>query len=61
MTALPKDKLVILRKKIDQQRKTVDTLKREGHPCPDAERELGQMEAYLRAAENPDPNPRVRR
>ena len=51
MTSLPKDRLVALREKIDQQRNTIETLRREGHQCPDAERQLKQMLIELQAAE----------
>ena len=51
MTSLPKDRLVALREKIDQQRNTIETLRREGHQCPDAERQLKQMLVELQAGE----------
>ena len=51
MTSLPKDRLVALREKVDQQRNTIETLRREGHQCPDAERQLKQMLIELQAAE----------
>jgi len=51
MTSFPKDRLSLLRNKIEQQRQTVDALKAGGHPCPDAERQLQQMTAELRAGE----------
>jgi len=40
-----------LRDKIDQQRQTVDALKREGHECRDAQRQLDQMLAELKASD----------
>lgn len=52
MVELPKDKLVSLRARIDQQRNTIEALKRDGHECADAERQLKQMVAELSAAEN---------
>ncbi len=52
MTGLPKDKLASLRAEIDQQRNTIEALKRDGHECTDAERELRQMLAALQTREN---------
>lgn len=51
MSNLPKDRLLPLRERVDQQRNTVAALKREGHDCPDAERQLHQMLAQLNASE----------
>lgn len=51
MTDLPKDRLAALREKVDQQRNTIETLRREGHQCPDAERQLKQMFIELQASE----------
>ena len=42
-----------LRQRVDQQRNTIDDLKREGHDCPDAERQLRRLERELRATERP--------
>ena len=53
MTDLPKDTLSTLRAKIDQQRTTVEKLKRDGHECADAERQLRAMEAELSRGEAP--------
>ena len=52
MTGLPKDKLASLRAEIDQQRNTIEALKRDGHECRDAERELRQMLAALQTRAN---------
>ena len=52
MTDLPKDKLAALLARIDQQRNTIDALKRDGHECTDAERQLRQMVAELNASQN---------
>lgn len=52
MTGLPKDKLASLRAEIDQQRNTIEALKRDGHECTDAERGLRQMLAALQTREN---------
>ena len=43
MAVLPKDRLLALQAQIEQQRNTVESLKHEGHECPDAERLLQQM------------------
>ena len=51
MATLPMDRLSILRKKIEQQRKTVEALKRGGHVYADAERELQKMLQALTASE----------
>ena len=51
MTSLPKDRLVALREKVDQQRNTIETLRREGHQCPDAERQLEHLLIELQASE----------
>jgi hypothetical protein len=50
MAKLPQD-LSILREKINQQRNTVDALKRDGHECVDAQRHLEHMLAELKARE----------
>jgi hypothetical protein len=47
--------LSILREKINQQRNTVEALKRDGHECADAERELRRMQAALEAGEKNSP------
>ena len=52
MTELPRDRLLTLREKIDQQRNTIEALKRDGHECRDAERELRQMLAALQTRAN---------
>jgi hypothetical protein len=51
MEKLPKD-LSILREKINQQRNTIEALKRGGHECADAERQLKQMMFELQISEN---------
>jgi hypothetical protein len=43
MTEISPERLLGLREKIEQQRKTIKMLQREGHLCPDAERQLRQM------------------
>ena len=53
MTGLPKDKLASLRAEIDQQRNTIEALKRDGHECTDAERQLPQMLAEFRRERRP--------
>jgi arginine repressor len=53
MASSPHERLLTVRKKIEQQRNTVESLKREGHECPDAERQLSRMLAELRAIEAP--------
>lgn len=55
----PKDRLSSLRAKIELQRNTVTALKRDGHECTDAERQLRQMQFELLAAEKEgEPAPR---
>src|SRR3569832_1790567 len=49
LTAGPKRHLITLREKIEQQRNTIRSLKRGGHDCPDAERQLHYMLVELRA------------
>jgi len=44
MADLPKDRLLPLTSRIEQQRKTIEALKRDGHECPDAERQLRDLE-----------------
>jgi len=51
MTELPKDRLSSLRAKIEQQRNTIEALKRDGHVCNDAELQLTVMLAELIAIE----------
>jgi hypothetical protein len=51
MVDLANDKLSVLRAEIEQQRHTIDTLRRDGHDCPDAERQLARMLAELRVKE----------
>lgn len=51
MPVSPVVRLSILRGKIEQQRRTVAALKRGGHECADAERQLKQMLVELQAAE----------
>ena len=51
MGNLPKD-LSVLREKINQQRNTVEALKRDGHEHADAERQLKQMLAEMQVHEN---------
>jgi hypothetical protein len=43
MAGTPRERLLSLREKIERQRNTIRSLKREGHECPDAERELQQL------------------
>jgi hypothetical protein len=43
MAELPKDRLQDLCARIDQQRNTVEALKRDGHEYVDAERQLRNM------------------
>lgn len=43
MAKLPHERLYVLHHKIEQQRSTVEALKREGHEHTDAERHLAQM------------------
>jgi hypothetical protein len=50
VTQTPKERLAGLREKIERQRLTVDTLKRDGHVYDDAERELRLMLAELQGA-----------
>ena len=47
----PQDGLPPIRERIEQQRNTIEALKREGHECPDAERQLAQLPVELRASE----------
>jgi len=54
MGELPKDRLLQLRTKIEQQRNTIEALRREGHDCPDAERQLRQMLVELKGSEGAD-------
>lgn len=51
MAGTPKEALKSLREKIDQQRNTIEALKRDGHEHADAERQLRLMEAELRLRE----------
>ena len=53
MATVQQDRTLPLREKIEQQRRTVESLRRSGHECPDAERQLDQMLAKLKAAETP--------
>ena len=52
MNETPKEELSSLRARIDQQHNTIAALKRDGHECTDAERQLSQMVAELSASEN---------
>lgn len=52
MASLPQERISILQGQIEQQRRTVETLKRDGHECADAERHLNKMIEELRASEN---------
>ena len=52
MNETPKEELSSLRARIDQQRNTIAALKRDGHECTDAERQLSQMVAELSVSEN---------
>jgi hypothetical protein len=54
----PKDRLQrlkSLRARIQQQKNTVEALKRDGHVYEDAERQLTQMRDELRASEGRSP------
>ena len=51
MVELPTNRLLDLKAKIKQQRNTVEALKRDGHECTDAERQLRHMLAELRTSE----------
>lgn len=51
MAELQKDKLAPLRNRIDQQRNTIEALKRDGQECADAERQLRHMLAELKHTE----------
>ncbi len=53
MANTPQERLSILREKIERQRNTVESLKREGHECADAERQLKSMLAELQRSEPP--------
>lgn len=57
MGELPKDRLLQLRTKIEQQRNTIEALRREGHDCPDAERQLRQTLVELKGSEGADRQP----
>jgi hypothetical protein len=48
----PKERLFTLREKIERQRSTIESLKREGHDCPDAELQLQNMIRELQASES---------
>ena len=50
MADFPKDRIP-LRDRLQQQRNTVAALKRDGHDCPDAERQLRDLEIQARAEE----------
>jgi hypothetical protein len=52
VTGLPRERLALLRDRIERQRTTVEALKRDGHVYTDAERQLQQMIAELQAGEN---------
>jgi hypothetical protein len=47
MTPNPKDRLRLLQDKIDQQRNTIEALKRDGHETKDANRHLEALVAEL--------------
>ena len=51
MTDTPKERLLSLRQRVEQQRNTVEALKRDGHEHTDAERQLNRLQAELKAAE----------
>jgi len=57
MTDLPKDQLRPLREMIEQQRNTVESLKRDGHQCPDAERQLHRMLGEFQRNAKPERRP----
>lgn len=50
MTPSSKERLSLLREKIERQRDTVDALKRDGHVYADAERQLKELIAELEAS-----------
>ena len=50
MTDFEKDRFA-LRERIERQRHTIARLKREGHDCPDAERQLQQLLLEMQASE----------
>jgi len=52
MAELQKDKISTLREKMERQRNTVASLKRDGHDCPDAERQLRELETQFHADED---------
>jgi len=43
LAAIKNDQLTPFRERVEQQRRTVEALKLEGHECPDAERQLHRM------------------
>jgi hypothetical protein len=59
VTGLPKDKLASLRAEIDQQRNTIEALKRDGHECTDAER-ASCRKCLQNSDEREDPSANVR-
>ena len=52
MIELPEAHLSTLREKIEQQRNTIEALKRDAHECADAERQLKQMLEEMQVHEN---------
>lgn len=52
---LPEDLLPPLHKRLQQQRTTVEALRRDGHEYRDAERQLRQMEIQFRAEQDKQP------
>ena len=50
MARVTEEQLTSLREKIEQQRTTIESLKREGHDCPDAELQLKNMMRQLLAS-----------
>jgi len=57
MANVPHDRLAILREKVNQQQNTIAALKRDGHECADAERQLTHMLAELNAANDDRSSP----
>ncbi len=51
MANTPKERLSILKQKVERQRNTVELLKRDRHECADAERQLKRLLAELQGCE----------
>lgn len=54
MATLPRDRLLV-QSKIDQQRNTIEALRRDGHETTDAERHLRDLIAELAMAQKSGP------